>query len=167
MGICGCGKDLCGAVYPVSVCSQQVATIFMFGQTGSGKSHTMTGLMHRTVQDLFAAGSESDPFRCILAVPTLLRPVTTVLLVRGLRTSIGAYRARAIQSLQRFKRMQLFKGLIPNPCGGGFWIYGKVLERRNNAFRMCAGKAGSLPLKSLARICGTCSEMDATSSRRV
>ena len=44
----------------------EVATLFLFGQTGSGKSHTMTGLMRRAVQDLFA-GSETDSVTCILA----------------------------------------------------------------------------------------------------
>ena len=48
----------------------QVATLFLFGQTGSGKSHTMTGLMRRAVQDLFAE-SETDSVTCILATASV------------------------------------------------------------------------------------------------
>jgi len=55
----------CAAPAVHHVSAGQVATLFLFGQTGSGKSHTMTGLMRRAVQDLFA-GSETDSVTCRL-----------------------------------------------------------------------------------------------------
>jgi len=56
----------CAAPAVQHVQSGQVSTLFMFGQTGSGKSHTMTGLAQRISQELLAEEEGGSAPRCKL-----------------------------------------------------------------------------------------------------